>query len=171
MSQSKDPRRAQRRADRALCPIRVAQSAGLKVHVVARAMRHAGVTEPLTVRQAKAWQSMREEPPEWFVALMVRKAARQATRAARTRARDLEYEHRWVILSADVEARLLAGRRVRGYERETIAADFAFQAMKDLVRADGDTAYLGELDLAALRWVGVDPDNRDTWLLGSGGDT
>jgi len=63
-----------------------------------------------------------------------------------------------------------SSRAIRGHDREFIASDYAFRAMKDLVRADGDVSYLNDLDLAALRWAGVLPADRSTWFLRAGGD-
>ncbi len=157
-----------KKADRALCPVVVANSLGMKVHVVAGAMRAAGVTETLTVRQAKAWKSMAQEPPAWMLKLLAEAAARSARNAAITQDRNIEDEHRAILLEDRVAQRLLAGRTVRGADQELIASDIAFRAMKDLVRADGDTSYLSEMDLAALRWAGVTPGNRSTWFLDRG---
>lgn len=72
-------------------------------------------------------------------------------------------------MAAWVERRLLAGaRRFRDADAEWIATDYAVRAMKDLVRADGDVAWLNELDLAALAWADVDPHDRGTWFLERG---
>lgn len=81
--------------------------------------------------------------------------------------RDLEREHRMLIVADKVERRLLAGGRIRGADAEFIAADMAVRAMKELVRCDGDVSWLLPLDLAALRWAGVDPADRATWFLES----
>jgi len=162
---------AQGKADRALCPIPVATTLQLRVHQVASAMRAAGVTEPVTIKQARAWKSLNEQPPAWMLALMSQAATRAARRQARRQRRDVEDEHRMLILTADVEERLLASRTIRGADREFIASDHAFRAMKELVRADGDVSYLNDLELAALRWAGVRPVDRSTWFLRAGGDS
>jgi hypothetical protein len=161
---------ARRRADRALCPVEVANALGLQVCKVAAAMRTEGVTERLTLEQGRAWRSMSEQPPTWILALMVTSAARAASREAEAQRRDVEDEHRMLLLAADVEERLLSSRTIRGEDREFIASDYAFRAMKDLVRADGDVGYLNDLDLAALRWAGVVPSDRSTWFIRAGGD-
>ncbi|WP_157441151.1 hypothetical protein [Actinoplanes awajinensis] len=135
---------------------------------MASAMRAAGTTQPLTVEQARAWRSLAEEPPPWMRELLADAAVRSARRAAVTRSRAIEAEHRELLLEAQVVEKLLAGRTIRGDERELIASDIAFRAMKDLVRADGDVGQLSDLDLASLRWAGVIPQNRSTWFLGRG---
>lgn len=167
----RDPKKvAQGKADRALCPIPVAQTLQIQVRQVAAAMRAARVTDQVTVEQARAWKSLAEEPPAWSPALMAQSAARSARRQAHNHCRDVEDEHRMLLLAADVEERLLSSRAIRGDDREFIASDYAFRAMKDLVRADGDVSYLNDLDLAALRWAGVVPADRSTWFIRAGGD-
>ena len=167
----RDPKKvAQGKADRALCPAAVAQILQMQVRQVAAAMRAAGVTEQVTAKQARAWRSLAQEPPGWMLPLMTQAAARSARRQARNQRRDVETEHRTLILAAEVEERLLSGRAIRGDDRESIASDYALRAMKDLVRADGDVSYLNDLDLAALRWAGVLPPHRSTWFHRAGGD-
>ncbi|WP_018504202.1 hypothetical protein [Parafrankia discariae] len=64
-----------------------------------------------------------------------------------------------------MEQRLPAGRRIRGDEAEFLAADLAFRAYKELLRG-AEPGDLLALDLAALRWAGIDPDDPDdpgTW--------
>jgi hypothetical protein len=167
----RDPKKvAQGKADRAFCPIPVAQIFQMRVHQVAAAMRSAGVTGQVTVKQARAWKSLAEEPPGWMLALMAQTATRSARRQAGNHRRHVEDGHRALLLAAEVEDRLLSSCAIRGDDREFIASDYALRAMKDLVRADGDVRYLNDLDVAALRWAGVDPADRSTWLLGTGGD-
>lgn len=163
----RDPKKvAQGKAARALCPVPVAETLHLRARQVAAAMRVAGVTEQLTVKQARAWKSLAEEPPGWMLALMAQATARAARRQARDQQRDIEGGHQMLLLAADVEQRLLSSRAVRGHEQGFIASDYAFRAMKDLVRTDGDVSYLNDLDLAALRWAGVLPAE---WFLRAGG--
>ncbi|HEU5127756.1 MAG TPA: hypothetical protein VFU12_07200 [Glycomyces sp.] len=50
---------------------------------------------------------------------------------------------------------------------ELIVKDVAFEAMKWLLRYDGDTSRLSEVGLAALEWAGARPDERDRHLIGS----
>jgi hypothetical protein len=141
---------------------------GIKIDVVACAMRAAGVTQAVTIEQAKAWQAMTQEPPAWMLKLMAEAAARSARRVASAQGRGIEDAHRAILLEDRVTERLLAGRAIRGADQELIASDIAFRAMKDLVRADGDTSYLNDMDLAALRWAGMSPGDRSTWFLDRG---
>ena len=157
-----------KRADRALCPVVAANALGLKPNVVANAMRAAGVAHAVTVEQAKAWKSQTQEPPAWMLKLMADATPRSARRAAAAQSRDVEDEHRAILLEHQVTEKLLAGRTIRGADRELIASDIAFRAMKDLVRADGDASDLNDLGLAALCWAGVVPQDRSTWFLDRG---
>lgn len=159
---------AARYADRALCPISVANVLSIKVHRVAEAMRRADVEEPLTIDQVRAWRSMRTEPPAWYVELAAEDAARQARREHRGEMQAREDEHEMVVLWPEVEARILAGKPVSGDKAELIALDIVVRAMKDLVRADGNASALPGLELAALRWAGVDPADQATWFIRAG---
>jgi hypothetical protein len=110
----RDPKKVARgKADRALCPIPVAEGLQFRVRQVAAAMRVAGVTEQVTVRQARAWKSLAEEPPAWMLALMAQATARAARGQARNQRRDIEDEHRILLKAADVEQRLLSSRAIR----------------------------------------------------------
>lgn len=53
----------------------------------------------------------------------------------------------------------------RGPAAELIAKDLAFEAMKWLLRFDGDASRLSDLGLAALEWAGARTDERDAFLL------
>ena len=159
----------QQRADRSLCPVAASAALGLKVHDVAEAMRAAGVTEPITVQQAKAWRAMREDPPPWVAGLLASAAASAAEKAHHAEVRHFEDSHRMLLLREQVEQRLLAGKAIRGSDAEFSATDIAFRAMKELVRCDGDVSWLLPIDLAGLRWAGVDPADRRTWFLERGG--
>jgi hypothetical protein len=158
----------QTRMDRALCPVTVSQILAMKVAVVAESMRRSGVEAPMTDRQARLWKTDPSQASDWFLTLLADQAAHAAKGAYRRAVGEVEAEHRTLLLTAEVEARLLSGRRIRGYEAEFIASDFAFRAMKELVRCQGDTEWLLEIDLAALKWAGVDPADPDTWFLRAG---
>lgn len=56
-------------------------------------------------------------------------------------------------------------REARGQAAELIVKDVAFEAMKWLLRFDGDASRLSDLGLAALEWAGARPDERDAYLL------
>lgn len=67
--------RRQRRADdRRLCPAAAAQLLGVPYRQVARAMRAACETQPLTTRMARGFLSGREEMPAWMSALLAASA-------------------------------------------------------------------------------------------------
>jgi len=73
--------RAQRREeDRALVPVAVSQRLGIAVAEIADAMRAAGVTGPLTVREAKEWVADPGSAPEWLPGLWGERMARAAQR-------------------------------------------------------------------------------------------
>jgi hypothetical protein len=98
-----------------------------------------------------------------------------AQREHRERQVEFEYEHRMVVLQQKVEQRLLAGaQRFRDPDAELIALDMALRASKELVRANTDVCGemdptpLCDLDLAALRWAGVDPFDHSTWVVHRG---
>lgn len=166
---------SQKRADRDLCPAPAANVMQTKVHVIARWMRSAGVTDPLTTQNARAWKADPSSAPEWFIALLAERAARASQRAHRERQAAIEHEHRMMVLRDKVEKQLLAGaRRLRSPDAERIALDIAFRASKELVRSCtdvcGDTTQesMTDLDTAALRWAGVDPSSHLTWIVHRG---
>lgn len=165
----------QKKADRALCPVQVANIMQLKVHEVAAAMRAADVIEQLTPQHAREWMKDPAGAPQWFIGLLAESAARQAQRIAREECEELERRHTLVIAEEKVTRRLLAGaKHFRSPEEELIASDMAFRASKELVRAHTDTCgeidpeLLSDLDIAALRWAGVDPFNHSTWAVHRG---
>jgi hypothetical protein len=149
----------------------VSQVLGLKVHDVAEKMRFYGVLTPLTVKDAKRWKRMESIPPNWILELQIEKAESNAHRWSQTNRKNIESEHKQLILRDKVEQRLLRGaHQFRNSEAEFIACDIAFRAMKELVRACGEVSALLELEVAALRWAGVDPADQSTWLLINGSD-
>ncbi|MEX5636200.1 hypothetical protein [Parafrankia sp. FMc2] len=94
-------------------------------------------------------------------------AARRSHREHREQLRTFEAEHATLVLADEVEQRLLAGWRIRGDEAERLAADLAFRACRELLRG-AEPCDLLALDLAALRWAGIDPGARGTWYLAAG---
>lgn len=166
---------SQQRADRALCPVHVSNVLGLKVHDIAQTMRAHGVTQPLNPAQARAWRLDPGRAPGWLAVLFTAKAVRAAQEQARWERGALEEEHRRLLLRDVVERRLLAGERVpEGYDARSIAEDIAFGASKELVRGCGPVCggpvgdALFQVERAALRWAGVDPDDHDTWVIHRG---
>ncbi|MGI5239362.1 hypothetical protein [Dactylosporangium sp. CA-139066] len=136
----------------------------MKVHEIARWMRGAGVTATLAPQQATAWTVDPRNAPEW-----------QAERAYRERRADIEYEHRMLNLTEKVAKRLLAGaKHFRNPDAELIAQDMALRASKELCRAHTEVCgkiipeLLSDLDIAALRWAGIDPGDHSTWIVHRG---
>ncbi|MEV6969371.1 hypothetical protein AB0M47_30095 [Hamadaea sp. NPDC051192] len=126
----------------------------------------------LTASQARAWKVDPGTAPQWFTGLLAEKASRDAEREYRERQADIEYEHRMLILAEKVTRRLLSGARHFGNpDAELIAQDMAFRASKELCRANTevcgqiDPGPLGDLDVAALRWAGIDPHDHSTWIV------
>jgi hypothetical protein len=165
----------QKKADRALCPVQTANVMQMKAHEIARWMREVGVTEPLIPQNAKKWKTDPSAAPEWFTSLPAEKAARDAEREHRERRDDIEYQHHQMILWDKVDRRLLAGaKHFRNPDAELIAWDMAFRAGKELCRAHTDTCgeitpeLLTDLDVAALRWAGIDPFDHSTWVVHRG---
>ncbi|WP_141715166.1 hypothetical protein [Micromonospora rhizosphaerae] len=97
----------QKKADRALCPVQVANIMQLKVHEVAAAMRAADVIEQLTPQHAREWMKVPAGAPQWFIGLLAESAARQAQRIAREEREELERRHKLVIAEEKVTRRLL----------------------------------------------------------------
>lgn len=166
----------QKRADRVLCPVVVASGMGMKVREVAQAMRAAGVVEGLTLKQTRAWRDNPQDAPEWYTALLAERAARQAQREHRSRQEAIEHEHRMLLAAEKVQHRLLAGaKNFRDPYEELMAQDMAWHASKETCRAHsdicgdlGDPILLSDLDVAALRWAGIDPHDHSTWIVHRG---
>lgn len=161
--------------DRYLCPGPVSGVLGVKRHVIAEAMRQTGRQHPLTVAEAKSWRNHPEKAPEAGIAVLAAVAAAKAEREHKERQADIEYEHRILNLTEKVSRRLLAGaKHFRSPDAELIAQDMAFRASKELCRAHTDVCgelnpeLLSDLDIAALRWAGIDPCDHSTWIVHRG---
>lgn len=160
----KQERHRQRKLDRALVPVEVAQRIGIGVRPLARAMRSAGVTTKLTVKQARGWLAHPETAPEWFSEVVAQRLARSA---------ELEYQKTQRRINDDVED-LLAKHSAQGklhdpsakfnHLEEIHVSDWAYRAAKELVRGDG-AGDLNEEEILALQAVGVDPYDHATWPL------
>ncbi|WP_369243692.1 hypothetical protein [Streptomyces sp. R41] len=138
-------------------------------------MRQAGRDEPLSVAEATAWRDHPEKAPEVGIAVLATVVAAKAEREHRERQADIEYEHHMLNLTEKVTKRLLAGaKHFRNPDAELIAQDMAFRASKELCRAHTDKCgeinpeLLSKLDLAALRWAGIDPYAHSTWIVHRG---
>lgn len=158
----------QTRADRALCPVEVAQVLGLKVRTVAEAMRATGETHPLTVAQAKAWKTGHTEMPDWLAPLYAERIAAAAQRAAAEAARQAEAAHQELLRTERVHTKLAAGRTRFNHADMYVVEEIAFTASKELVRGLSPDD-LSVTEHSALRACGVDPDDHQTWMLHDGG--
>lgn len=160
--------------DRYLCPGPLAGTFGVKRHVIAGALRQAGRTQPITVAEARRWRDHPEQAPQEGLAVLAAVAAAKAEREHRQQQADLERAHRMMILREKVEQRLLRGaKHFRSSDAELIARDIAFRASKELVRGCGRACGgrvdgLRPVELAALRWAGIDPDDHSTWVVHRG---
>ena len=161
--------------DEYLCPAKVGAVLGAKRRVIAQAMREAGRVRPLTVAEANLWHDRPGDAPEEGVAILAAVAADKARREHRKQSSKFEDEHRMMLLTEKVEKRLLAGvKHFSNADAELIATDIAFRASKELLRTDGpacgdvDPHPLPDLDVAALRWAGIDPSDHSTWAIHRG---
>lgn len=160
-------------AERALCPVAVAQRAHLGVHELAQAMKETGRTAPLTRAEVRRWRHRPDQAPDWYISVLVARAARDAQRAHRHHVQDQEAEHALLLREHHIWSRLRAGATRFGDADREILHRFVLAACRDLARECGD--YCGgpvperEPDAAAvLRWAGVDPDDHTTWPVHRG---
>ncbi len=159
-------RKDRKREDRRLCPPETARLLGIPRKRVVAAMRAAGVGTPLDHRTVQGWLSSCARPmPAWLSELLAQTAAEAAEREAQDQAEALEAEHHRLLIEEQVREKLLAGKRhFRGQALEVVE-EWAFYAAKELLY----TGDVDELETAALRAVGVNPNNHTTWLLHHGG--
>lgn len=166
--QRKRARAQRQKADRALVPVTVSQRLGLSVADVARAMRAAGVTGPLTEGQAKAWANDPETAPEWLLGLLGDRMARAAQEEYRREQRREQQAMRELAAEQSALAKVKAGKRRFSDDEWLYVEDWAFRAAKDLVRG-GPDEEMDDLDFHVLRAVGVDPEDHETWPVHMGG--
>jgi hypothetical protein len=130
-------------------------------------MRAAGVCTPLDRAAVRGWLSWCARPmPDWVSELLAQTAVEAAEQQARAEADAVEAEHRRLLVEERVREKLLAGRhRFRG-EALDVVEQWAFCAAKELLYTGGD---VDELAAAALKVVGVNPNDHTTWPLHHGG--
>lgn len=160
--QRKQARAQRRKADRALVPVTVSRRLGLPVADVARAMRAAGVTGPLSEHQAKAWANDPETAPEWLLGLLSDRMARAAQQEYHREQLREQQAMRELAAEQSALAKVKAGKRRFSDDEWLYVEDWAFRAAKDLVRG-GPDEKVDDLDDRVLRAVGVDPDDHETW--------
>lgn len=131
-------RKAKARADRALCPVAVSATLGLRVADAAEAMRAHAVARPLDVATAGRRLRGAEPMPDRVCQLLARKAVRAARRCAGNGAGRFEEEHANLLRSERVHRLLESGRRRRFDEPAMITVrDVAFRAARPCARRDG----------------------------------
>jgi hypothetical protein len=161
-------RAERRRADRALVPVAVAQRLGIRVAMLADAMRTGGITTAITQTQAQQWVADPEAAPEWLVQLRGERLA-GAAQAEYRRHREAErQELRELAAEQSALAKLKAAKRRFSDDEWVWVQDWAFRAAKDLVRGWGEFEVT-EFDRHVLRAVGVGADNHHTWPVHAGG--
>lgn len=157
----KDRRATRRRRDRTLAPVTAAQRLGIRVPVLAEAMRAAGVTEPITDAAARQWAGDPSSAPDWLSSLL-------ASVAARRQRQDERREMAFRAAGQSALAKLQAGKRRFTDDQWLHVEAWAFSAAKELVRGGPDDE-VDAFDRLALRAVDVDPDDHSTWPLHAGG--
>jgi hypothetical protein len=161
-------RAERRRADRALVPVAVAQQLGIKVVVLADAMRAAGVSTEITPTQAQQWAADPETAPQWLMQLFGERMAAAAQAEYRRRQEAEQHERRAFAAEQSALAKVKAGKRRFSDDEWVWVQDWAFRAAEELVRGWGEFDVT-EFERQVLRAVGVDPDNHHTWPIHTGG--
>jgi len=161
--------RAQRREeDRALVPVVVSQRLGITVADAAHAMRAAGVTGPLTMRQAEEWTSDPGSAPEWLSGLWGERMVRAAQQEYQREQRREQQAMRELAIEQSALEKVKTGKRRFTDDEWLLVEDWAFEAAKDLVRG-GPGGEVSDFDYRVLRVVGVDPEDHATWPVHAGG--
>jgi hypothetical protein len=131
-------------------------------------MRAAGVTGPLTVRQAREWAADPGSAPQWLSGLWGERMARPALREYQRRQRRERHAMRELAAEQSALAKVKAGKQRFTDEEWLYVEDWAFRAAKDLVRGD-PAGEAGDFDCRVLRIVGVDREDHATWPVHAGG--
>jgi hypothetical protein len=150
--EEKATRKAQRqyrqRADRALVEHGVSAILKVRQSVIADHMRNHRITEPVTYAEAMRWQSGEAPAPVWMTELIDQ---------VRGRREEMDGAFK------KVAQKLLNGSRIGGRLEETAATDLAFRAARGLCFSGGSVTWLSDLDLAALAWARIDPEDTGSW--------
>lgn len=164
----REERRRQRRADRALVPVVVAQRLGIKVAVLADAMRSAGVSAALTPAQARLWAADPDTAPRWLMQLFGERMAAAAQAEYRRLQEAEQRERRALAAEQSALAKVQAGKRRFNDDEWVWVQDWALRAAKQLVRG-GDQVTVTDFERQVLRVVDVDPGDHHTWPVHVGG--
>ena len=158
----------QRKQDRVLVPAGVAGRAGMTVADLAKAMRAAGVTAPLTRSGVDRWKADPDTAPEWFTTLVGEKLARAAEAEFRRQQAQEAEQLRELAAEQSAWDKVCAGKRHFNAYEQSYVEDWAFRAAKDLV-CDGPDAEVSTEARTVLRAVGINADNHETWPMHAGG--
>ncbi|MBS1693101.1 MAG: hypothetical protein JST91_12855 [Actinobacteria bacterium] len=157
-----------RRGDHALVPVAVAQRLGIWVATLADAMRQAGITTAITETQAQRWTADPESAPEWLMQLRGERLA-AAAQAEYRRQREVDrQEFRELAAEQSALAKVQAGKRRFNDDEWVWVQDWAFRAVKDLVRGWNEFEVT-DFDRQVLQAVGVDAENHQSWPVHAGG--
>ncbi len=162
----------QRDPDRVLAPVAVASALSVKVKVLAGWMRSAGVTTPLTVKEARRWRANPHTAPGWLAPKLLEHYRRRSERAERERQeRSRKWSQEWsqevddaylviVDLLRRRDRKLYQGRWLDRHPAHALALeDIAWRAAKDCGLARGqpaDFSILSFEEREALRICGFD---------------
>jgi hypothetical protein len=144
----------------------VAQRLDLPVGALAQAMRAAGVHEQITEAQAKGWNTDPESVPEWLAVLRGERLARAAEQEYRREQAAERRQLRELAAEQSALAKVKAGKTRFSDEEWLYVQDWAFRAVKELVRNRGDVTGMDE---QVLRLAGIDAGDHSTWPLHAGG--
>lgn len=167
-SDRKKHNQQQRKIDRALAPVEVAQKLQIPVKELARAMRSAGITEPITPAQASLWSKNPAESPDWFLALLADRAAKKAHRDYRRQKQEEAEALRELVAEQSARQKILDGKRRFTTTEQMFVDDWVFRASKDLVRDGPDNQVTDEFERAVLAVFDIDPGDHSTWLIHMG---
>lgn len=168
LRQRQQVRAQRRRADRALVPVAVAQRLGIKVAVLAEAMRAAGVSTAITLVQAQQWSAEPDTAPPWLMQVFGERMAAAAQSEYRRQHEAAQQHQRALAAEQSALAKLHAGKRRFTDDEWVWVQDWAFRAAKELVRGWGQFDVT-EFERQVLHAVGVDPDNHHSWPVHAGG--
>jgi hypothetical protein len=157
-------RKSRHRRDRELVSPDASSSLGLRIADLARAMRTAGVSTPLTVEQAMAWKRDPDSAPDWLATLRGELLARAAVKEYQEQQEREKYELRRLAHETSAREKLRGGRFFFNREEREFVQDLTYHASVELLRG-ATAAGLDDLELTALRVYRIDPDDHATWHL------
>lgn len=160
----KRARKEKQHRDRLLVPTEVSARLGLRVAELARAMRTAGVTTPLTPAQVASWQRDPDSVPDWLAALRGDQLARAAEKEYQNHLEEEKWRLRALVREQSAVEKLREGRRFFNREERAVVQGIAYQASINLVWGMSSDD-LNDLELRALEIYHIDPDNHATWDL------